>query len=345
MSETAQILYPDNKAEYQGPRIAWPVFEFPAFRTTLAQENKCADNILIVSWGGIGDQICAEPTMRYMIDRFRDVKISLATDYPEVFQHLKFSEVFNTKVERPDVDKYLLMRTIADPEELSWQFISHCVTHCVDYPSICAIRSQLPIDYRTVKLEPTAPTDERLLEIVENAEKYVVIHAGKHWQSKTFPVQWWNDVLESVVEKGFIPVLIGKTVDHNVGFVDCNHEKAIDLRDQCPLNDTVWLSKHCKYVICSDSSPLHMAVTGNAHIAFVATAKHQDYITHWRKNLEGKTEWAWRMKHFNKGGIWDLMDHCPNKEEQTTVEFCDPDVLASWLPEPKEMIEWLSQQK
>ncbi len=170
----------------------------------------------------------------------------------------------------------------------------------------------------------------------------MLIHAGKHWESKTFPVEWWNAVVKSVADKGFVPVLIGKTVDHNVGFVNCNHEKAIDLRDQSSLSDTLWLCKNAELMICSDSSPLHMAVTGQCKIAFICSAKHQDYIYHWRKNFDGNIEWAWRMKHFNLGGMWDIMDTAPNKDTEQVVDKVDVEILKTWLPKPEAMIEWLS---
>lgn len=334
---------PEEKKSTSGPRMRWPVFEFPGFRTTVAIENKCADNFLFVLWGGIGDQICSEPTLRYALEQFKTCKVSLATDYPELFAHLPFHEVFNTKLTRPDPSKYLVLKTIAMPTDLSWQFMSHCITHCVDYPALCALRCQLPVSYRSVQLQPREPKESRLLKIAAK-KRWVLVHAGKHWQSKTFPVEFWNGVLDSIAEHDFVPVLVGKNVDDNVGYVDCSHPQAIDLRDQTTLNDTTWLCQQAPAVICSDSSPLHMAVTGNAHIAFICSAKHQDYIYHWRKDLAGDVKWAWRMKHFNSGGMWDILKHCPNQQEEQVVDKVDPEILKTWLPKPEEMIKWISQQ-
>lgn len=338
-----QTLWPQEKEHIPGARVAWPAWEIPAYRTSIALQQGCADNLLFILWGGIGDQLCSEPTLRFALDQFKGCKVSLATDFPEMFSHLKFHEVFNTKQTRPDASKYLVFKTITVPTDLSWQFMSHCITHCVDFPSLCALRCQLPIAYKAVQIEPEAPADGRLISIATN-KKNVLVHAGKHWESKTFPVEYWNSVLQEMVDQGLTPVLIGKTVDTNVGYVDCYHEKAIDLRDQCSLKETLWLCKHSSAMICSDSAPLHMATTGHAHIAFICSAKHQDYIYHWRMGYEDQPEWAWRMKHFNKGGMWDIMDMCPNQSKEQVVDKCDPEILKTWLPEPKEIVSWISQQ-
>ena len=73
----------------------------------------------------------------------------------------------------------------------------------------------------------------------------------------------------------------------------------------------------------------------DAWIGFIATCKHPDYITHWRNGV-----WGWRMKNFGKGGIWDLIDYCPNKEQTVSAENVGEENLLSWLPEPKEFAQW-----
>lgn len=316
-----------------------PANQVPSFRTAVALQNKVAGNLLFTTWGGIGDQICAEPTLRFALDTFKDIDVSLATDYPELFAHLKFKKVYDLKIDKPDFDQYLKFDTINDPKSLTWEFMSHCVTHCVDFPSLCALRCTLPIDYKVVKLRPQIPDVLRgvfsVLPPGFTFENAVFIHAGAHWESKTFPARWWEEVVADLVYHGYQPVLIGKEMAVGQGTVQINSKQCVDLRNKTTLNDTIWLLQRARFVLTNDSSPMHMAATGDAHIAFVATAKHPDYLYHWRKNEQGNPEWAWRMKDFGLGGMWDLMDHCPNKESDVLIDKVDPEILKSWLPDPR----------
>lgn len=320
-------------------KVILPGIEVPSYRTMKAIKNGCENNILFTTWGGIGDQICAEPTLRFALDTFKGADVSIATELPELFSHLKFKKVYDLKKEKPDYNKYLKFDTINNPESLTWEFVSHCVTHCVDFPTICSLRSTLPIRYKPVILEPHVDSKFDLLKYA--SKEYVVIHAGKHWESKTFPVEYWNSILDAIIEKGLTPILIGKETDATQGTVQTKTNGCIDLRNKLKLMESVYLLQHSPYLICNDSSPMHMAVTGNARIAFIASAKHQDYLYHWRLNKRGEPEWAWRMRHFNKGGIWDILDYCPNKENTVTVDKVGTDILVKWLPEPKEILDWI----
>ncbi len=319
--------------------IMIPAKMIPGFRSTLAIQTGVERNLLFKTWGGLGDQICAEPTLRYALKSFKDCKISLASERPELFRHLDFHKTFNLNQEQPIWDKYFIFDTITPPNDtnLVWQFFSHLLTNCVDFPSLCALRSQLPIADREIMLKPDAPDEESLTNLVKNQS--VFVHAGRHWPSKTFPKEWWNDVLFSLQTLGIQPILIGAITDDNRGTVDVDPHGCIDLRNSISVMDSIWLLQRASVLITNDSAPLHMAASGDAHIGFIATCKHPDYITHWRKG-----QWSWRMQNLGLGGMWDIIDHCPNKENQITVDQVDENVLKSWLPEPKKVAEWTKER-
>ena len=222
------------------------------------------------------------------------------------------------------------------------------VTNCVDYPAIISFRAQLYVEDRNIVLKPPTPESQLLFELVENSKadafKYVAVHPGKHWESKTFPVEWWNAVLKHLIDAGFTPVLIGKKDNmHGGGYVDVDRTGCVDLLDHTTIMESVWLLQQLPMLICSDSSPLHMAVSGNAFIAYLATAKHPDYITHWRRNLAGVNEWSWRMKNFSKGGIWDIIGHLPDEMEDKSVDKVTESVLRGWLPDPEVFVPWAKE--
>ncbi len=319
-------------------KIVIPAIEIPSYRTGKALERGNAHKMLFTTWGGIGDQICAEPTLRFAIDTFKQCEVYLASENPELYRHLSFKKVFDTRKVKPIKENYLVFETIPDPARLTFEFVSHCVTHCVDFPTLASLRCTTPISYKSVILTPKI-SPERKLELSEFIDnKYVAIHAGRHWPSKTFPASWWNGVLEQLKLEGYIPVLFGKD-EETQGTVDTITEGCVDLREKTTLEESIWLLQRMKSMVTNDSSPMHMAATGDAYIAFIASAKHHDFLYHWR---HGK--WAWRMQHFNKGGIWDTLSHCPNQQEPVLVDQVNLETLKSWLPEPKEITSWITRK-
>jgi hypothetical protein len=310
-----------------------PGNQIPTFRTHVATLRGVANNLLLKTWGGIGDQACAEPTLRFALKTFRNCDISLATELPELFTHLDFKRVFDLKVERPIAENYLTFETIVSPDNLTWEFFGHMITNCVDFPSMCAFRCQLPIADREVKLAMRA--NPIIGSLLPPKGRRVVVHPGRHWQIKTFPKTWWDEVLDHLHSAGVTPILIGADADDNRGTVDVARAGCLDLRNKLALAETVWLLNETDVLLTNDSSPMHLAVPGDAWIGFVATCKHPDFIMHWRKG-----RWAWRMENLGKGGIWDVMDYAPNKPNKIEVDKCDPELLLSWLPTPKEYAEW-----
>lgn len=307
--------------------MVMPATMIPGFRTWKAVERGVEKNILITTWGGIGDQICAEPTVRFALENFKDVEISLATHIPELFRHLKFKEVFDLDKVTPNFENYLVFKTIAEQQDLSWQFINHNITNCVDFPSLSAFRCTLPISYKRVQTftEPIPlPEDTR-----------IVIHPGAHWDSKTFPKQWWDDLITYLVGLQFKPIIVGKRMDDNRGTVDVQTEGCVDLRDKLDLNGFAYLCKVADVVLTNDSSPLHLAAAGRAFIGYLATCKHPDYLTHWREG-----QWGWRMKNLSRGGLWNDLDIVPNKEKEVTIDKCTPEQMWAWLPDPLDVAEW-----
>lgn len=319
--------------------VAIPIGHIPIFRTQLAIQNNVERKLLLRTWGGIGDQICSEPTLRYALKMFKDCEISLASEEPELFSHLKFKRVFDLKEEIPNLKKYFLFDTITTPDEsnMVWQFFSHMLVNCVDFPSMCALRLQLPNADKEIKLEPKTPTSFDTGEILR--EKSVVVHAGKHWQSKTFPKEFWDRVLAGLRCRGIRPIIIGADADDNRGTVDVDTSGCLDLRNKLSIMDSVWVCQQARVVLTNDSAPLHMAASGEAWVGYIATCKHPDMITHWRNG-----QWQWREKNFGKGGIWDVIDYCPNKKQQVEAEFVPPELLLSWLPEPSEMADWAAEK-
>lgn len=318
--------------------VTVPLNHIPLFKTQVAIDRQVERKILFRTWGGLGDQICAEPTIRYAIEKFKDCEIYLASEQPELFSHLKFKRVFDLNEETPNYTRYFLFDTITPPDETNmvWQFFSHMLTNCVDFPSLCALRLQLPVSDRIIQLHPEQPALIHAADIRGG----VVVHPGKHWQSKTFPKEFWDRVLAGLKCRGIKPILIGGDADDNRGTVDVDATGCLDLRNKLSVMGSTWICQQAAVILTNDSVPLHMAASGNAWIGYIATCKHPDMITHWRLNEMRCPEFQWREVNFGKGGIWDIIDYCPNKKQKVEAEFVDPELLLSWLPNPVDMAQW-----
>jgi len=322
-------------------RVTIPMMMHPLFRVEKAIQDGVERNLLFRTFGGIGDAVCAEPTLRYALKMFKGCKISLVSEHPELFTHLNFHEVFDLKTSKPDYDKYLLFDTITPPDDsnMVWLFFSHMLTNCVDFPSMCALRLQLPVADKEICLfgeEPKDLPDEIKHRIING----VIVHPGRHWQSKTFPKQFWDTVLAGLKSQKITPIIIGGDADDNRGTVNVDTSDCIDLRNKLTLQESIWALKRAAVLLTNDSAPLHMAASGDAFIGFIATCKHPDLISHWRNG-----EWSWREKNFGKGGIWDTVDFCPNKGEKVEAEFVAPELLKTWLPDPYIMASWAAERR
>lgn len=305
----------------------------------MALEHGVERNIMVRTWGGIGDQICAEPTLRYALHKFKEARITLGSELPELFQHLPFDNVVRCGREKYDPAEYLIFDTIQSNGHLTWEFMSHMLVNCVDYASLCSFRSMLPIEFKPVQLYPS-PDDVSVAEYYLSelvGSKYVVVHAGKHWPSKTFPKDWWNAVLDRLMYSGITPVLIGENCDDNRGTVDVDTTGCVDLRSRLSIMQCVALLQHSPVLITNDSSPLHMAASGSTWIGYIATVKHPDYITHWRGP---GAEFGWRMENLGLGGYWDVVSELPNTKHEISLENVDEKLLRSWLPKPEDVVKW-----
>lgn len=329
----------------------WGMF-IPSFRTKMAEQRGNLNKFLIATWGGLGDVICAEPAIRWAIDNYKNVDFSLASHQLELFRHLKFKETYNLKdkTKYPDWQKYFVFKTIFEESHLQWEFMNHMLCNSVDYVSMNMFRKQLPIKDRVIRLVPNLP-DYKIEEALPKGVPWCLIHAGQHWQVKTFPKDWWDAVIGALIAQGVTPVLIGANAviessvkpdgkKETVGTVDVNAYGCVDLRNRTSINDFVWLCQQTKVLLSNDSSPIHAAASGQAWIGFVATIKHPDYLMHWRTDGSFDPVYGWRMKDFGRGGVWDLVSDCPNNTEVVGVDTVPDEVLRSWLPDAKEFANW-----
>jgi hypothetical protein len=308
-----------------------PAKQIPPFRYGLALKAGIKQ-ILMTTWGGLGDQVCAEPTLRYAFKLFPEYEISLLTSFPELFSHLPFKHVFHNKsaeAKELNEDEWLVIHTMHPAYSLSENFLQHHFTQVVDFSSLCAFQRQLPTSERQIKM----PDIQQNLAV---PRARIVIHPGKTWASRTFPKAWWDEVIGSLARIYSDVVIIGKDGEAT-GTVDIEvPANCTDLRNKLTLPEMIQILVQADVVLTNDSAPIHIAAAGNAHIFFIASAKHSDYLMHWRHG-----EFGWRMRNLGLDGLWNHQAQHPVREEPLAFDTLPVGLMNRILPPPSAVLSWI----
>lgn len=312
--------------------------QFPLQNKKNAFLRNVHNNVLLKITGGIGDIVCAEPAIRFAIDQFKGISWSIQTTVPEFFSHLNVKLIStNEKINEED---YLVIEGVQPPENLIWQFIPHMTTHCVDYWGLALFGWQLPKNYKTISLPTLEIQNIEAKYVSDNAKDFIIIHAGKHFPSKTFPVEYWDRTIRLFKEANFKVCLVGKTVDKHCGFVDTTEKVDIDLRDKLSIKDFSQVLINCKYLYSNDSAAIHISAAGDAFIGFIASIKNEDYITHYRNNIFG-----YKTKNFAKAYISDFINMNFNNSSLLDLGSIPSTIMNKLLPDPVEVVNFYKDLK
>lgn len=244
--------------------------------------------VLIVS-GGMGDQIDAEPTIRYIKNIYKDnTEIIITTHWPRFFKHLKYKVFHHDEFEPGKFMPFFKMQTFPDPKTVVYSVVSNLLCHTVDYCSIAALQRELPFEDKIIKIE-TTEEDNTELDCILNGfdlKKSIIIHPGRHWESKTFPREWWQEIVDKISKE--IPVcLIGTDNHENRGAYQLSiPENSINLIDRTSVGVLISVISRAPVLLSNDSAPIHIAGAFDNWIVVIPTCKHPDHILPFRKTKE-----------------------------------------------------------
>jgi ADP-heptose:LPS heptosyltransferase len=331
----ALIEKPSTEGLMPGTRMSLDSMEIPSFRYLLAEQNKTLKNILIKTPYALGDCICSEPAIRYAKKHFKGSNISIITPFPEVFRHIGFHDLFDLNLERkPEWHNYFVMECYHSADALQSEFVHNFNMAIEDYICVSLFKGMIPVADRNIVIRPSA------IERDYVKSQQIVIHAGKHWISKTFPKRWWDKVISTLHNAGISPTLIGAKVDDGKrGYVEVDSSKCLDLRDKLTVMESAAVLQRAQIVLTNDSAPLHMAASGDAFIGFLSTVRHPDFVGHWRPDSSGKNTWMHKMENLSRGHLWQDSDVSPTKNGGK-YDVIDFETMMTWLPEPETVATW-----
>lgn len=311
----------------------------PSFKNLYCAQNGILKNVLIYVVGGLGDAICAEPAIRFATETFSDFEFTIATRTPEIYRHLRVKEFIDFKLCDFPMDRfeanYNCVRTLWSPDSIHSEFIPHFWMNVIDYHSISMWKCQLDRYRKNIVLTPTDLEISKAMSVCEHLDKRVVLHPGKTWPSRTIPAWWWDELIYELSRSGVTPIVIGDKPSEGLSTVAITSDEIIDMRGRLSIMETVALCQMVDTVVTNDSSPIHMAASGEAKILFFATIKHPDFITHWRGP---KNEFGWRMYDIAENGLWQDFDVRPDSGD-FFFDRCTDERMKKMLPDPREVLE------
>lgn len=233
-------------------------------------------SIMFVAQGGLGDRVCAEPVVRYIRNTFPSSDLHVVGERC-FFSHIsgatihEFDEIFNVR------DDEIVMKSFRLQDNIS----STCL-HIVDFISLSTIGICLANREKQIRIS----VDEESLSRFSFVERdCLLVHCGLTFENKTFPVEWWQEVVDLISKKKRL-VFLGKSLEGGKGFLEVTCPKGcLDLRNKTSLEEFIALVSMCD-LLTNDSFPLHAAGAFDNNIFVIPTAKHPDHLLPFRNGSQ-----------------------------------------------------------
>jgi ADP-heptose:LPS heptosyltransferase len=186
----------------------------------------------------------------------------------------------------------------------------------------------------------------------------ILIHPGRGWETKNFPVEWWQEVLDTLDRKGFKVGLIGKHVDNEHGYmpVKCP-PNGVDFRDKTSIMGMVALIDQAPVLISNDSAPVFIGGAFDNYIILIPTCKEGDLIMPYRNGEQGYKNVmlgkkvirddmpfrvpdynVWQIRYFPEGH--SIEEYLPETGEviNKAIQFFNQAKKIVWLETTKEAV-------
>ena len=293
-SVTGRHRYESFIIHYSGlgpDQIFGPLARDAAEIETLPDDYKSPQHIWIKVNGGLGDQMQAEPAVRFALEHvWPKADIRISTDYPELFAHLPIpSARYDIPIWKGVRHKPMSRLTLPKEESEQWAAVSSFLCHTVDYSAIALFRGTLPDIDKTYHLKVEPGSIENVLRFAANDfSDCVILHANRHrgWENRTFPQEWWQKVSDGIVALGLTPVYVGKDItDHFVTKL-VGRGRAVDLTNMLTLSELIAVISLVPILVSNGSSPIHLAGAFDNWIILIPSCEYPDHALPYRNGTK-----------------------------------------------------------
>jgi ADP-heptose:LPS heptosyltransferase len=310
-------------------------------------EYKYPMNIFIQVSGGLGDQVCSKPSIIELRENiYPDANIIIETHYPYLFNDIDVKCYKHGEYVSNFENPHYKMQSFPDTKSALFSLLSTMECNLSDYCSIALLKRILPMNKKNIKLPYDETKIKDLLDItklknIDDLKNMILIHAGKNWETKTFPSIWWEKIINGLIEKNVKVCLIGKNgeTDDETGVVKVNiPSNAINTIDLLNLPQLITLIGTSKILLSNDSSPIHIAGAFDNWIYLIPSIKHPDHILPFRKGSLN-----YKSQSLYKKLVIDDFNIKPNMTKDIVMDKMNND-WDNYLLEPDEIVEIISKK-
>jgi lipopolysaccharide biosynthesis glycosyltransferase len=319
-----------------------------------APDFKYTRNIFIKVSGGMGDQMCAQPSIkRLLTDIYSNDNVIIETHYPEFFKHLTSKVYKHGEYINRSNEPFLKLESFPDVTTIMYAIIGTIYSHTVDLCSYSLLKESLTNENRGYFLPVYKEDVESVkkitgVEIIEQISNSVIIHAGKHWQTKTIPRKWWEDIIDGLTDKGIRVCLIGKTgpeENESEYSATCSaydfkeKDNIINTVDKLNIKELITILSLGRVLLSNDSSPVHIAGAFDNWIYLIPSIKHPDHLFPMRS---GSVDY--KTKSFYKRLMRDDYQHAPHYFKTFTMTHIPEGYTwDDYLVKPSEVVESIAE--
>jgi len=298
---------------------------------------KYKKNIVISVSGGLGDQICTEPIARYAVEKqYPNDNVYITTHFPIIFRHLKVPVFLPNHLFDFSKGPYKVLQAYSTKNNPIEKIINSAFINVTDLSSMLVLKKMIPDKEKQIHLSPSIEGLNEVFSIVSQQKKQgledlILVHPGKGFKAKTFPIEWWNEIIVKLVNEGLNVGIIGKYISDIQGVLDVDIvENVIDFRDSLSLDGLMTLIGAAKILITNDSAPVHIAGAYDNWIILISSIKHPDHVLPWRNGDK-----YYKAKAIHKKLTVDIID-----DNHRRIDEIDEDI-ESFLPKTNEIIDFV----
>jgi ADP-heptose:LPS heptosyltransferase len=301
---------------------------------------------------GVGDTICATPTIRELRKIFPGCVLDVYSYYPELFAHNPSVDAACFFEEKKELDgSYTHLRRNCYARYFQTFFsstfkppVDYYGSSIIDVCSLIALNETFPDSEKWLEAPVTEKEydslDEKTGHCGMDYEKAVVIHPSRTWPTRTWPFKRWQELTDMLLESGHQVIAVGSSKPvierrnelEAISMHDCPGG-AIDCIDRLSLLETIALLNRCKAVVTVDSGLLHMALCTPINIVAMFTIVGPEFRLAWRG-----TGYDYRFAAVEPYGE---CRYCSSQKDSGMTEYknCPKGKIPSCMPDAKSVFE------
>tara|TARA_Y100000034_G_scaffold1451_2_gene1807 strand:+ start:343 stop:2241 length:1899 start_codon:yes stop_codon:yes gene_type:complete len=246
-----------------------------------AQREKC----FVVGSESLGDTLCSTPTLKKISNSYGE-KFCVATHVPEIFSNNPYVKKV-VDIKSFNKNKYDIFETYYNVGKQDSKGIEkkHSVIDIRQFHAIDLGFNLLPEEMEC-EFYPAPYEDLKL------PSNYVCVHPVQTWESRTWPREKWEQLIERLTKQGIYVVLLGHD-SHERGFwdiekpvFDIKQKGVINLLNKTNISQAWHVITNASKFITMDSGLLHVAGTTDTHIIQLGSSIHYKFRAPYRKGSQ-----------------------------------------------------------